>query len=170
MPLFDLGPATAPRLGKADLHVHSSIGDGLDSPTDLLEYAERHTDLDLIAVTDHDEVEGSLVAAERARERGYRCQVIAGSEITTRHGHVIALFVTERFPALRSLEETLEAVHAVGGICLVPHPLELVDVERGAPAPVAGAGTQGSQVALRWHRGLQPDLCRTRGPRAGAGT
>ncbi|MHB1132313.1 MAG: PHP-associated domain-containing protein [Chloroflexota bacterium] len=131
MSLLDPVSIEGTHLGKADLHVHSSVGDGLDTPTDLLEYAERHTDLDLIAITDHDEVEGSLIAAERALERGYRCQVITGSEITTRHGHVLALFVTQRFPALRSLEETLEEVHAAGGICLVPHPLSWLTLSVG---------------------------------------
>ena len=46
-----------------------------------------------------------------------------GEEITTRRGHVLALFLTERIPALRPLPETLERIHDQGGIAIAPHPM-----------------------------------------------
>lgn len=118
-------------LGRADLHIHSSTGDGLNTVEEILEHAERHTDLDLIAITDHDEIDGALEAERMASQRGYRCQVIPGTEITTRHGHVLALWVHERFAALRTLEETVEAVRAAGGLCIVPHPLSWLTLSVG---------------------------------------
>lgn len=129
MTLPDVPPK--PSLAKADLHIHSSTGDGLNSIAEILEHAEFHTDLSVIAITDHDEIEGALAAEELAARRGYRVQVVPGTEITTRHGHLLALFVRTRFPALRALEATIEAVRAAGGICVVPHPLSWLTLSVG---------------------------------------
>jgi len=43
-------------LGKADLHVHLIDSD----PQDLLDYVQEKTDLDIIAITDHDSIESAL--------------------------------------------------------------------------------------------------------------
>ena len=43
--------------------------------------------------------------------------------MTTIEGHLLALFLAEPVPSLRPLEETLEAVHRQGGLCIIPHPL-----------------------------------------------
>src|SRR5215218_1136922 len=90
--------------GKADLHIHTSLGDGLASVEQIFDFVENYTDLDVIAITDHDDARGALQALELAERRNYRFQVIPGNEITTRNGHLLALFVTQEFPMLRSLE------------------------------------------------------------------
>lgn len=110
-------------MGKADLHIHSSLSDGMaDIPT-LLEYVETQTNLDVIAVTDHDDIRGAL-AARDAHERGtYRFEVVTGMEITTIEGHLLALFIDEPIPCLRGVEETLAAIHRLGGVAIIPHPL-----------------------------------------------
>ena len=43
-------------MGSADLHIHTALGDGLAELPDLLAYAEERTDLDVIAVTEHDQI------------------------------------------------------------------------------------------------------------------
>jgi predicted metal-dependent phosphoesterase TrpH len=108
--------------GRADLHLHTLASDGLMSACDLVDYVERHTDLDIMAVTDHDETSASLEAREWAAKHGYRVQVVPGVEVTTREGHLLALFVEERPPALRALQATAEWVLAHGGLCVAPHP------------------------------------------------
>ena len=55
--------------------------------------------------------------------RNYRFKVIPGNEITTRQGHLLALFVTQEFPMLRSLEWSMAAVYEAGGMVIAPHPL-----------------------------------------------
>lgn len=110
------------RLGKADPHIHSAHADGLDSPEAIVDWAETRTDLDLIAITDHDEVEAGLRAREYALQRGYRVEVVPGVEITTRGGHLLALGVERPFRMLRPLEESVDEVHAAGGVCIAPHP------------------------------------------------
>jgi predicted metal-dependent phosphoesterase TrpH len=88
----------------------------------LVDHVEHNTNLDVIAITDHDEIEAALVARDRAAAAGYRVEVIPGVEVTTREGHLLALFVEERPTALRSALETAEWVIAHGGVCVAPHP------------------------------------------------
>src|SRR5439155_17078520 len=104
-----------------DLHLHTLASDGLMSARDLVDFVEQQTDVDVIAVTDHDEVCASLEARQWAVKRGYRVQVVPGVEVTTREGHLLALFIEERPPALRSLQLTAEWVLERGGLCLAPH-------------------------------------------------
>ena len=112
------------RPGSADLHIHTSASDGVMSPRRLLRWAARRTDLDVIAVCDHDEVSGGLEAARIAAGEGLpRPAVIVGTEVTTREGHLIGLFVERRIPMLRSLEDTIRLIREQGGLVVAPHPL-----------------------------------------------
>jgi predicted metal-dependent phosphoesterase TrpH len=111
------------RLGKADLHMHTSLGDGLASVQQIFDYVEEHTDLDIIAITDHDDIRGAMQALDLIERRKYRFKVIPGTEITTRQGHLLALFVTRDFPMLKSLEWSVQAVYDAGGMVIAPHPL-----------------------------------------------
>lgn len=116
-------PVFTERTGRADIHMHTDLGDGLHSPAAILDYAERETDLDLIAVTDHDDITAALVAQEFAAKRGGRVEVISGTEVSTRGGHVLALFVERDFPLYGPLDATLAAIHEAGGVAIAPHPL-----------------------------------------------
>jgi predicted metal-dependent phosphoesterase TrpH len=116
-------PRSGGRLGKADMHLHTLYSDGTASVTDLLDHVERHTDLDLVAITDHERIDGALRAREIHAAREYSFELVVGEEITTRRGHVLALFLEERVPALRPLIETIERIHAQGGVAIAAHPL-----------------------------------------------
>ncbi|MHB8647194.1 MAG: PHP domain-containing protein [Thermomicrobiales bacterium] len=120
-----------PGIGRADIHLHTDVVDGLQSVAALLEYAEHQTDLDLVAVTDHDEIRGALAARDLAERRNGRVQVITGTEVTTRHGHLLALFVDRTFPMLKTIDATLAAIHAAGGIAIVPHPMSWLTTSIG---------------------------------------
>ena len=52
------------RFGRADLQVHTDHGDGMEDPRAIFERVELRGDLDVIAVTDHDDVRGALRARE----------------------------------------------------------------------------------------------------------
>lgn len=108
--------------GRADLHLHTTASDGLMSWRRLLDHVEERTSLDVIAITDHDETCAGQAAREHAARYGYRVQVVPGVEVTTRHGHLLCLFVDERPPAFRSVAETAEWVLGRGGLCVAPHP------------------------------------------------
>ncbi len=117
-------PPPAPLTGRADLHMHTRLSDGTAHVTEVLDHIARHTDLDVIAITDHDRIEASLWAYEH-QER-YRFEVVPGMEVTTRGGHVLALWVTEPIAPYMSLEETVAAVHELGGVAILAHPLEIL--------------------------------------------
>jgi predicted metal-dependent phosphoesterase TrpH len=109
--------------GTADLHVHTTGSDGMGTPAQVLDFVQRHTSLDVVAITDHDDLRPSLEARELHARRGYRFSLVTGMEVTTIEGHVLALFVEERVPSFRSLPKTLELIHAQGGLAILPHPM-----------------------------------------------
>jgi predicted metal-dependent phosphoesterase TrpH len=114
---------TGGELGKADMHLHTLYSDGTASVQAVLDHVERATDLDLIAITDHERIDSALRAREIHAAGAYSFELVVGEEITTRRGHVLALFIAERIPALRPLAETLERIHDQGGIAIAPHPM-----------------------------------------------
>lgn len=99
---------------------------------DLLAYVESDTDLDVVAVTDHDDIHAAVRARDMAVQQGRRFEVIPGIEITTLEGHLIALWVEEPIQSMRSLTRTIEAIRRQGGICVVPHPLSWLTRSVGA--------------------------------------
>jgi predicted metal-dependent phosphoesterase TrpH len=111
------------RRGRADLHIHTLASDGTSGIVEILEYVERDTNLDVIAITDHERIDAALAARAIARDRGMRVQVIVGEEITTRGGHLLGLFLDRRVRPLRSLRSTIAEVHDLGGIAIPAHPL-----------------------------------------------
>lgn len=124
-------PRSGTARGMADMHLHSLYSDGTASVAQILDHVEHHTSLDVIAITDHERIDGALRAAELHAAGDYSYDLVIGEEITTRSGHVLALFVTERLPALRPLSETLAAIHAQGGIAIAAHPLAPIPLSVG---------------------------------------
>src|SRR6185295_12028761 len=52
-------------------------------------------------------------------------KVIVSEEVKTAHeGEVIGLFIEEKIPRGMSMRETLDAIHAQGGLAYVPHPFD----------------------------------------------
>ena len=142
------------RPGKADLHVHTAIGDGMASPRQVLEYVEAETDLDIIAITDHDDLRGAMETREAWARGSYRFQVVPGMEVTAIEGHILALFVEEPLPSLRPAAEVLEAVHRQGGLAIAAHPLSWLTrslgkraLERIAAAKLEGVYLDGLETA-----------------------
>ena len=120
-------------MGRADLQLHSDLGDGLGSPAEILDRAEV-VGLDVIALTDHDDIRGSFVLRDLAAKRGSKVVVATGIEVTTRAGHLLALFVEDEIPMFRSLSETVIAIHRAGGMAVVPHPLSYLTFSVGERA------------------------------------
>ncbi len=89
----------------------------------ILEYVEHDTDLDLIAITDHDLIHGALEARELAAKRRYRFETVVGMEITTLEGHLLAYDLEEPIRMLLPLASTIGLAHEQGGFCVVPHPM-----------------------------------------------
>jgi hypothetical protein len=108
--------------GRADLHIHTNVSDGIHSVQDVLDYVEQYMPLDVIAITDHDRIEASLWAFEHRHQ--YSFGIVPGLEVTSHDGHVLALWVTQMIPGGMSLAETAAAIHEAGGVAILAHPLE----------------------------------------------
>ena len=115
---------------KADLHIHSILSDGGDTIRDILIHAASNTHMDVIAITDHDRIDG----AQEARHLGarYGLDVIVGEEVTARHAHILAYFLRERVTPRMSIAETTAAIHEQGGIAVLAHPYDRV-----CPTPIS---------------------------------
>ena len=109
---------------KADLHLHSFYSDGAHDIPAILAHVAEHTDLKVLAFTDHDCITGALQAHRLAP--AYGLDVVVSQEVTTARGHLLALFIESLIPAGLSIPETVERVHAQGGVAILAHPFDRV--------------------------------------------
>ncbi len=114
--------AASKNYSRADIHMHTNLGDGWASPAKVVEEATRQC-LPLIAITDHDHVEGAKRVQDLIYQQNLSLQMITGVEVSTRQGHLLGLFVEKAPKAMRSVEESIEDIKAQGGLVIVPHPL-----------------------------------------------
>lgn len=86
----------------ADLHCHSTVSDGLLAPADIVARAAANG-VDLLALTDHDEIGGLDEAMATAAAAGLR--LVTGTEISVSWGddqtvHIVGLNFDHRHPDL----------------------------------------------------------------------
>jgi len=117
------GPDPEEPHGRADLHVHTLASDGVSGVEEILAHVLEHTHLDVIGIADHERVDAAHAAREIARARDLPVEVVIGEEVSTRGGHLLALFIEEPIPPLRSLRESIALVHEQGGLAIPAHPL-----------------------------------------------
>ena len=107
-------------MGFADIHIHTIYSyDATTTVRGVLKQASS-VGLNVIAITDHDDIRGAFDARELAAQ--YGLEVICGVEVNTRDGHLLALFVEKMPPSGLSLAETLKHIGGLGGIAVAPHP------------------------------------------------
>src|SRR5215210_3512252 len=86
---------------RIDLHTHSSISDGTDTPSSLVDRA-RQLGLDVVALTDHDTFAGLDEAVSRGKQVGVR--VVRGVELSCGRAsesvHLLAYGADPAFPEL----------------------------------------------------------------------
>ena len=115
---------------KADLHIHSKYSgimkymglkfpDSVEEPRNIMKHAKKKG-LDVIAITDHNTIRGGLETKKLEKE--YGVEVIVGSEIMTKDGEILGLYLNEEIPKGLSAEETVEKIHEQGGLAVAPHP------------------------------------------------
>ncbi len=137
-------------MGKADLHIHTTAGDGLLSPRDVVEYVATETDLDVIAITDHDTLDGAWQAWRWLQAHpAVRLQLLWGVEMTGAWFHHLLFYWPERPPSrlprrllplprlVSTLLETgalLVAAHPTNPISLTPSELRALVARGLAPA------------------------------------
>ena len=124
---------------RLDLHSHSLASHDCDTPLELIGPACKVAGIDVLAVTDHNEIWGALELAEHA---GPDLQVIVGEEVYTTEGEIIGLFLQELIPRGLTPEATVERIHAQGGIALLPHGFDPLKPSRLTPAARARVSDQ----------------------------
>jgi predicted metal-dependent phosphoesterase TrpH len=153
-------------MGRADLQLHSDLGDGLGSPEAILDTAER-VGLDVIALTDHDDIRGAFLLRDIAARRSSPVEVVPGVEVTTRSGHLLARWVEEEIPMFAALAATVARIHRLGGIAIVPHPLSYLTFSVGEGALRALAAASDPAVHVDGIETRNPSYAgRVRGARA----
>ncbi|AAB90733.1 MULTISPECIES: PHP domain-containing protein [Archaeoglobus] len=110
---------------RAELHVHSSFSDGRDGVRKILEAAVEKK-LEVIAITDHDTVQGSLEAIDIVKEEHLPLKVLPGCEVTASTGHVLVYGITKDIEPRMSVEETCKIARELGGVCFLAHPFDFI--------------------------------------------
>jgi len=106
---------------KIDPHIHSIYsGDSRSTPEKIIKQALL-IGLDVIAISDHDSVEGSKIAIEMSKKMD-KILIIPSIEISSSGGHILGLGVENIIQKGLSPEETVEKIHDEGGLAIVPHP------------------------------------------------
>ena len=119
---FRTGRQDTSPVKRVELHCHTKMSD-MDGVTDAARLVQRACEWGhpAIAITDHNEVSGAL----EARDRANGIKVIVAEEVKTAdQGEVIGLFLEELIPRGMTLEETVAAIKAQGGLVYVPHPFD----------------------------------------------
>ncbi|ORZ37172.1 hypothetical protein BCR44DRAFT_67048 [Catenaria anguillulae PL171] len=113
----------------ADLHAHTTVSDGRLSPKELLRSAIAQG-FNVIAVTDHNTVEGGRRAAALAAndpEFKGKILVLPGVEYTCCRIHMNLIGINETiapkaaFPTDEDIKQAIRRTHELGGIAIVNH-------------------------------------------------
>jgi len=106
-----------------DLHIHSSYSyDSFSRPKDIIKNSiKKH--IDIIAVTDHDTIKGSLVTFQENKDMNSKLLVIKGEEVHTDLGDIIGLFLNNEIK-YKTINEVLDEINDQDGLVILPHPLK----------------------------------------------
>lgn len=157
-----------PRTLRVELHCHTVASHDGHITFDGLVRVARRRGIDVVAITDHDTIDGAVEFRRFAERRGVGLQIVVGEERTLEDGsHVIGLFLRE---AIRSstLADAAREIAEQGGICVLPHPFRRRDgvLREGVSGPDRGADPSGAGAR---DGGGAPDSIRAVGGVAGSG-
>jgi predicted metal-dependent phosphoesterase TrpH len=104
---------------RVEFHCHTIFShDSLVSIDDLFRAAkEKH--LDRVIITDHNRIDGALLAHEKFPEI-----FVIGEEVMTSKGEILAAFVKEVIPRGLTPVETIQKLRDQGAFIWVPHPFD----------------------------------------------
>jgi predicted metal-dependent phosphoesterase TrpH len=116
------------QLGIADIHTHtrcSGFGrysflhfpESVTEPAKAVEAARRKK-LDVLCITDHNTIQGAVIAKKHAAG----IDVVIGEEISSADGEILALFIQEEIKPMLGAPETIDLIHDQGGVAVAAHP------------------------------------------------
>lgn len=114
-----------------DLHIHSCYSNGYfrnylppwvaSKPEEILKKAKM-VGLKVVAITDHDSLEGSRQAQKIAKKFGII--VVPACEVSSQDGHILAYGLKKEIPKKLRAEETIRLIHSQGGLAVAAHPFK----------------------------------------------
>ena len=112
---------------RVDLHTHTCYShDARITLKESIQYAKKR-ELDGIAITDHDTVQGA-----RKLYKQKDLLVVPGIEVSSRHGHILGLNITEPIQPGLNITETVEKIRLLGGIAVIAHPAAVIKTGMGS--------------------------------------
>ncbi len=104
-----------------DLHNHTDRS--YDAVNTLADYERAFGEglFDVLAITDHNRIDGAVEVAEQAS-----FPVIVGMELDTADGELIGLFLRDRIPTGLPADETARRIRDQGGLVYLQHPFYLM--------------------------------------------
>lgn len=105
---------------KMDSHIHSRYSSDSHSSIDDIIKTAKSRNIDVIAISDHNTVDGTSEVL--AKTRNTDILAIPSIEISSTHGHIIGFGCEENVPRDLSPEDTIERIHDLGGLAIIPHP------------------------------------------------
>lgn len=111
-------------LSRADIHLHTTYSYALMTPEELVDFVIARTTLRLVAITDHNTIQGGIDAYNHLEKHPRRDEldIIIGSEVKSADGHILGLFLKQDIPPSMSAEKTITAIHNQGGLAIAAHP------------------------------------------------
>ena len=105
---------------KMDSHIHSEYSpDSSSKIDDILKVAAKRN-IDIIAISDHNTVDGTSEVLKKTRNTDILA--IPSIEISSSHGHILGFGCEENIPRDLSPEDTIDRIHDLGGLAIIPHP------------------------------------------------
>lgn len=105
---------------KMDSHIHSEYSpDSKSKLKDIFSVAKMRG-IDIIAISDHNTVEGSEEARKLTKDDDLL--VIPSIEISAAEGHILGFGCEEMIKRDLPAEETIDLIHDQGALAIIPHP------------------------------------------------
>ena len=106
---------------RLDSHIHCQYSPDSSTKIDDIIKKSIEDKIDIIAISDHNTVEGSKVAVEKTKNTE-NLLVIPSIEISSSKGHILGFGCEEVIPRDLEPEETIDMIHNQGGLAIIPHP------------------------------------------------
>ena len=105
---------------KMDSHIHSEYSSDSASKIDDILKVANERNIDIIAISDHNTVDGTGEVLKKTKNTDILA--IPSIEISSTHGHILGFGCEENVPKGLSPEDTIERIHDLGGLAIIPHP------------------------------------------------
>ena len=105
---------------KMDSHIHSKYSPDSESKLEDIIEASKNRNIDIIAISDHNTVDGTSEIIKKTKNTDILA--IPSIEISSSKGHILGFGCEETVPRDLSVEDTIDRIHDLGGLAIIPHP------------------------------------------------